>query len=144
MCPLLNKPSDPFYSGNRVMSKTKITDGNWHFLAMTFDGFSLKLYVDGRLESEAFTYDGQRIYQGSGGDIRIATLESNGLYKDGAFPGWTDDAKIYRMALDQTDIIAAYEASGLDYCPELLEGDVDGDCDVDLTDYAKLASNWLQ
>ena len=33
---------------------------------------------------------------------------------------------------------------GIPACIEKLEGDIDGDCDVDLTDFAKLAANWLE
>ena len=30
------------------------------------------------------------------------------------------------------------------FCPEKLEGDVDGDCDVDFADFVRLARNWLE
>jgi type 1 glutamine amidotransferase len=38
----------PGYAPAEVVSKTNICDGKWHFLAMTFDGKQVALYVDGR------------------------------------------------------------------------------------------------
>jgi cyclophilin family peptidyl-prolyl cis-trans isomerase len=43
------------------------------------------------------------------------------------------------------DVIIQNAAVTLDtpVCIEKLEGDIDGDCDVDFADFAKLATNWL-
>ena len=42
------------------------------------------------------------------------------------------------------DIIIETAVLSSPVCLEKLEGDIDGDCDVDLTDFAKLAANWLE
>jgi peptidyl-prolyl cis-trans isomerase A (cyclophilin A) len=42
------------------------------------------------------------------------------------------------------DIIIETAVLSSPVCLEKLEGDIDGDCDVDLADFAKLAANWLE
>jgi type 1 glutamine amidotransferase len=43
----------PGYTPAEVISKTSICDGKWHYLATTFDGKRVVLYVDGRKVHEA-------------------------------------------------------------------------------------------
>src|SRR5262245_52346483 len=38
----------PGYEPSEVVSNVNICDGKWHFLAMTFDGKTVRLYVDGK------------------------------------------------------------------------------------------------
>jgi len=41
-------------------------------------------------------------------------------------------------------IIEAELTEGVAACLEKMDGDVDGDCDVDFVDFAMLAENWLK
>ncbi len=43
----------PGYAPDHVNSETSITDGQWHYLAMTFDGSRARLHVDARPTAEA-------------------------------------------------------------------------------------------
>ena len=43
----------PGYAPDHVRSASPIVDGRWHYLAMTFDGEQLKLYVDGKAVGRA-------------------------------------------------------------------------------------------
>jgi mono/diheme cytochrome c family protein len=43
----------PGYAPAEVLSGVDVTDGKWHYLAMTFDGRRVRLYVDARLVRDA-------------------------------------------------------------------------------------------
>lgn len=84
---------------------TAIWDGEWHYVAGTFDGARVRLYVDG-------------VQVGSGtpvtGPIDYTTTDSSDLYigsyagcTDHALAGTVDDVRIWRTALSADEIVAA-------------------------------------
>ena len=79
-----------------VMGKTGLADGEWHHVACTYDGVSLKIYVDGAMESEIAS-TGPDAGQG---DLTI------GASLDGMFPtkGIIDDVGLFSVALGEDDI----------------------------------------
>ena len=120
---------------------TNVIDGNWHFIAFTYDGFSAKLYVNGRKEAEYFTYDGTILTEGLiNPSIRIGSRSLNSR----GFIGLMNDFRTYTVALTQDEIMDAYAESGFVKCNQLLDGDLDGNCVVNLEDFAILAQKWLQ
>ena len=89
---------------------TDVTDGNWHHVAMTYDGASsVLLYVDGVLEASvtkiyATTQTG-KLYMGS-------TVEGSQEY----YAGLVDEVEIFNRALSQTEIQAIYNAGSAGKC----------------------------
>jgi hypothetical protein len=79
-----------------------IQDGEWHFLAGTWDGAALRLYIDGNLDAEMecagtiLTNDDPLFIGARGGSERFVT-------------GALDEIKVYNYALSQAEIIADME-----------------------------------
>lgn len=79
-------------SSTDATSTTVITDGNWHHVAGTFDGTSLKLYIDGVLESQV----------AASGSINNSSfpvyIGNNSDYLVRFFNGNIDDVRIWNLA----------------------------------------------
>lgn len=76
-----------------LRSEATITDGQWHRIALTWDGVNRRLYVDGLVVAED-TQDG---LAGSGGGLGIGAANSYAL---GTFwAGLIDDVRIYSRAV---------------------------------------------
>ena len=81
---------------------TSIQDGEWHFLAGTWDGAALRLYIDGNLDAEMecagtlLTNDDPLFIGARGGSERFVT-------------GALDEIKVYNYALSQAEIMADME-----------------------------------
>jgi len=84
---------------------TGIWDNNWHHIVGTYDGSSVKLYVDGTeisggtISTEDIAYNSEDFYIGSYG---------TGYY----FNGLIDEVKIYNRALDSDEVLEHYNAVG--------------------------------
>jgi concanavalin A-like lectin/glucanase superfamily protein len=119
-------PSDAFYvlvnGGNACIGQwgggppgepcgsTDVTDGNWHHVAMTYDGVStVLLYVDGALEASVTktytTTQTGKVYMGS-------TVEGSQEY----YTGLVDEVEIFNRALSQSEIQAIYGAGSAGKC----------------------------
>ena len=79
-----------------------IQDGNWHFLAGTWDGDDIRLYIDGELEAEmpckgALKPNDDPLFIGArGGSARFLT-------------GALDEIKMYNYALTNEELLADME-----------------------------------
>lgn len=87
-----------------VVGATSLGFGAWHHVALTFDGASLKLYVDGALDGETATdatprYDSIQHF-GIG-----AAFNSTGVAA-GRFAGAIDEVRVYDRALSAAEIQA--------------------------------------
>jgi hypothetical protein len=98
------------YSGNGVVgvmgffddfyppSGTNVADGNWHMVAVTFDGAgNLRIYIDGRLDNEttiSYNTQGQSNYIG----------RSNHPGFERVFRGSISDPAIFNYALSPSQI----------------------------------------
>jgi hypothetical protein len=119
-------PSDAFYvlvnGGNACIGQwgggppgepcgpTNVADGNWHHVAMTYDGgSSVLLYVDGALESSVTktytTTQTGKLYMGS-------TVEGSQEY----YTGLVDEVEIFNRALSQSEIAAIVNAGSAGKC----------------------------
>lgn len=78
---------------------TEWTIGSWYHFAGTFDGSTLRVYVDGKLDGEA--PNGQPIAT-SDKELWIGA-DDFGRPSD-SFPGAVDDARIYNRALTEREI----------------------------------------
>ncbi|HEG42879.1 MAG TPA: peptidyl-prolyl cis-trans isomerase [Phycisphaerales bacterium] len=111
--------------------------------------------------SEFFINDANNLFLDHGSDVKYAEDESQNLNAY-FLVGYC----VFGRVIDGMDVVAAISAeptqveggmrdvpiddiiiqsATLDtpVCIEELEGDIDGDCDVDLADFVKLAENWL-
>jgi hypothetical protein len=82
-------------------STTVITDGNWHHVAGTFDGTSLKLYIDGVLESQvaatgSINNSSFPVYIGNNSDYLVRFFNGN-----------IDDVRIWNVARTAEQIIGS-------------------------------------
>jgi hypothetical protein len=84
------------YISGSASSTTQITKA-WHHVVMTYDGFNIKLYVDGVLKVTT---------------AKTGAIATNNFdFKMGAsMAGKLDDMRVYNRALSQTEITALYES----------------------------------
>lgn len=85
-------------SSAQVSSNVAVDNNVWHHLAMTYDGATLKMYVDGALKGTQ-SLSGAVDYGGGTPDMRLfSTPDGND------FGGTIDDLRVYGTALPQSDI----------------------------------------
>jgi len=132
-------------------------DGQWHQLVVTYDknddglgkSMVVQLYLDGSLA-------GQSTINDTNGNARLkdelSTLEV-GCENDWGYPyncwsGYVDEFAVYKGVLSADRVAAHYAAWQPKDCADVkargmtLPGDLNGDCQVDLEDFAILASQW--
>lgn len=83
-----------------------INNGVWHFGSGTYDGSSVKLYLDGSLIAST-TYAGSIAYSAT--PVCIGSESTSGSCSAGEYlAGKIDEVKIYNRALSAAEILAAY------------------------------------
>jgi hypothetical protein len=120
------------------------TDSQWHFVAATYDGSDMKIYVDGvrkATATNALTNFAAWQYP-----MTLAALDYQGSINN-RFSGQIDELKIYNYAFTSSDIAQEYlGVEGGWICdsekPELAY-DFDKNCQIDLGDLAIFAATWL-
>lgn len=88
-----------------VTSPTTYNDGKWHQATGTFDGSSLRIYVDGNLKASSTAP--VSIYYGSGSVAIGRDGDTNGKF----FSGSLDEVKIYNFALNSSEVKLEYNRS---------------------------------
>ncbi|NOY71716.1 MAG: hypothetical protein GXP14_04970 [Gammaproteobacteria bacterium] len=121
-------------SSNNLFATTSVTTlqlGQWYHLAGTYDGSSIKLYVNGTLNSSVL----------KSGNINYSPLPS-GLYigkfqdsnESNEFDGNIDDVRIYNRALSAAEVsaLASGTRAGNAYGTYTLQDpmDIDGNLDI--------------
>ncbi len=85
----------------RIAAKTPLEVGRWHYVAATYDGVSMRLYVDGKLEAESTAQSGDILYPKQG-------VFSLGAYVDddevNPLEGAVYEAKVYGRVLSEAEI----------------------------------------
>ena len=122
-----------------------LADGQWHMVTMTYDGSVHRTYVDGYLEatSGAVAADASA----NTAPVIIGAWNFGSLGSD--FEGNIDDVQIYSYALTPVEVAEAYTqmTPADDYvCVQGLVNpayDLNGDCRVNLADFADFAMEWL-
>ncbi|MCZ7636171.1 MAG: metallophosphoesterase [Verrucomicrobia bacterium] len=85
----------------RLRGKTPIETGRWHYVAATYDGATMRLYVDGQPDGESTAQSGDILYPERGRYALAAYADDNELYPlDGAL----FEAKVYARALSPAEI----------------------------------------
>jgi hypothetical protein len=85
-----------------------LTDGNWHFLAGTYDGTQFKVYVDGALV--ATLADPYGITRGNQ-PVNIGRNSNGGEGSHDYFQGTIDDVKVFSSGFSDSDIVKLMNAS---------------------------------
>jgi hypothetical protein len=128
-------------NGNRfVVSSDEIYRNEWMHLAGTYNGLSVKAYVDG--EQVGSTNEPNIYLSLDTNDLAIGNRSDD---YDRCFVGRVDDAHVYDYGLSQAEIIYV---GGFDPCPEpptnIYREWQFGPQIVNFRDYAVLASMWLE
>lgn len=84
---------------------TQVIDGAWHHVVATYDGSTMRIYVDG--SEDASTSASGDIAGSSVAPLRIS---SNGRGNDDYFDGHIDEAALYDFALTATRVSDHYSA----------------------------------
>ncbi len=97
---------------------TSLVPGRWYFVAKTFDGTTLKLYVNGVEDASSATTGAA-----PGPDLSI------GSYTDGQgyeFNGRVDEVRIYNRSLTASEIVALYNLGAEKISPKMKNSDLIG------------------
>lgn len=101
-----------FYDGgyNDLISEENILSNNWYFIAGTYDGASLKIYINGILDNSLTLFSTP--YQSD--QPLIIGWKYNGITED-HFSGLIDELRIYNRALSESEIQELYLLSDDDW-----------------------------
>jgi hypothetical protein len=135
-----------------------IYDGQWHYIAATFDGTVKKIYIDGVVSRLYSADNGSLIRQSDdvtspirkslspvaiAGRVGGNAAEGLDIQTGNIVGGIYDEVEIYNYALDAATIAQTYaDLSGTNVCLTQTY-DLDNDCVVNLNDLGLLASEWL-
>jgi len=106
------KSPAPVGGDNVVQGATNINDGQWHHAAVTYDGQSLKLYVDGAVDGASATLATTSVPRDdSAHPFGIATAfdgwtDPNTPAPAGYFAGNVDEVRVWDHALTASEIAA--------------------------------------
>jgi hypothetical protein len=133
-------------------------DGQWHQLVVTYDeneinpgrDMGIQLYVDGSLAGSTTIVDDVNFQALLGPEQSTVEIGHEGDWglPYNCYSGYVDEFAIYNGVLSADRIAAHYAAWQPKDCAEVkargmtLPGDFNGDCQVDLYDYAIFASEW--
>jgi gliding motility-associated-like protein len=89
-----------------IISKTKVNDGNWHQVSFVRKGNDLNVYIDGKLDTVKL---GTMIINSDNSFVlKFGTGVCVGLDGTKFFLGQLDDIKIYKRALNPTEVSYLY------------------------------------
>jgi len=86
------------YQGGGHNGVTNVADGTWHHVAYTYDGDTIKLYVDG---VEDFTISGKVLKTGASGETDVFIGSQAGGSK---FIGQMDDVRVFDVMLTPEEV----------------------------------------
>ena len=81
-----------------TIANEKVDDGKWHLIVGVYNGSSLSVYIDGKLEAS----------EDATGKIALnyasVSIGTNSVYNDRFFNGWIDELGIFKRALNKDEI----------------------------------------
>jgi len=109
-----------------------IAPGGWHFLAGTYDGTNVKVYVDGAPAGAAATVPSSTIHKTLDPLLIGKAERSTSPYPTSYFQGKIDEVELFNRALGASELKAIYDAKTAGKCkcqakPVKGEGDVKDD-----------------
>lgn len=125
-----NSPNYEFQANGDI----PVVDGRWHHLAATYDGWVIRLYVDGQLDASAVTTEpvNERT-----DPVYIGNRSDAARY----WTGQIDEVRIYSYAMGPEEIGLLYEQGWA--CYRIEPFDFDRNCRIDMADLAVAAGQWL-
>lgn len=87
-----------------LQSAMPLSYNEWHFIAFTFDGSSMKFYIDGKLDSNQ-----EFAHQLLTNTSALAIGSFLGSANEAFFGGEMDDARVYKRVLSTGELTAQYE-----------------------------------
>lgn len=128
----------------QLLETSSLAAGQWYHVAVTISGDTGRLYRNGELIA---TNTGMTIDPIDVGAVLNYIGKSQ--WPDPEFNGMIDDLKIYNYALSTVDVAQEYLAVRGDWvCNretyDLQNYDTNGNCLLDLADFASLAARWLE
>ena len=87
----------------------KYNDGNWHYVALTYDGNLLSLYIDGTLRDIKITDDAKP----DSTTILPLSIGVKPNAKNGFFIGSVDEINIWNIPLSEEQIKSVYESGAI-------------------------------
>jgi len=122
-------------------------DGQWHLIAATYEkGAVAQLYLDGKPLGATDAYTSSPTFEPWDYPMIIGANNNRGVVTD-FLTGAIDDVKIYNYRLTGLEIADMYLVGKPDAAlclkPYANAYDYDGNCRVDLADFATFASHWL-
>mgnify|MGYP001595788035 CR=1 FL=1 len=98
-----------------VEGTTNVADGQWHLAAFTYDGQTLRLYVDGQQQAQlAFALGPGYI---AGDPLLIGNRQYAACCKH-LFEGLIDEVEVFDRALSSVEIQAIYDAGSAGKCKD--------------------------
>lgn len=94
---------------NYAVSKTIITDNQWHLATITYDNSVVKTYIDGKLENQSNLTMNFDTYEGNKIGLNLWNMNDIGDYEIRRFSGDIKDVRIYATALSAEDIKLLYQ-----------------------------------
>ena len=124
-----------------------VTDGQWHYIAATYDGSLAQVFLDGLPVGEASV----ELTNFAAWQNPVVLLARNNRGNvDNHYDGQIDDLQIFNYAKTQEDIAQEYfNVSGNQVCLygnptyDLTGPDGTPDCSVDVLDFAAFAADWM-
>ena len=124
-----------------------LADGEWTYLACTYDGAEMRIYANGELRG-VLTFSTP--FDDRFGDLLMGNVPAGNNW----YAGLIDDVKVYNYGLTQAEVAADYntltgetvcvrDADSLTTSP-LAPGDVNEDCVVDVLDFVLVSQRYLQ
>ena len=115
-----------------------VTDGEWAHIALTYDGFIARIYVDGVLEAVG----GFAVTDKPTATFYIGRNDNPAERFEGAI----DDMQVFNYDLSQEEVVELfYDVTNERVCIyDKPAGDINQDCEVNLADFADFAATWLQ
>ena len=118
--------------------------GAWHHAAISLNGDTGRLYLDGELISTNTGISHDPLDVGA-----VLNYIGKSQYEDPEFDGMFDDLKIWNYALSGYDVAQEYMTiAGGSICDrenyDQQNYDVNDDCIIDITDFAAFALRWME
>ena len=91
-------------NGRDCFSDAPVTDDLWHHAAATYDGQTLKLYVDGILQKQTAALHGEIATNTHSLTLGMNRSSPSGQEKEISFEGAMDEVTVFNRALDEAEI----------------------------------------